>query len=148
MNHKDIQDIIEEYERRILSADNKQNVQLTNEWSKKIPVDAGIYAFFDQEKMVYVGEFGSLRGRLNDLRRTVNHTLRRSIGEERFSDVEGYKKATSKRKFPDHIEKMVETYLCSLRVSVLPVAFGRTEIEEYLISKYKPTFNNKSKRGQ
>ena len=55
MNHKDIQDIIEEYERRIFSADNKQNVQLTNEWLKKIPLDAGIYALFDQEKIIYVG---------------------------------------------------------------------------------------------
>jgi excinuclease UvrABC nuclease subunit len=115
---------------------------------QQISSDAGVYAFFDKEQMVYVVESGSLRGRLNDLRRTVNHTLRKSIGEKRCSVIEGYVKATSKKKFPNHIEELVNIYICSLQVSIVPVSLGRTEIEEYLINKYKPIFNSKTRRGQ
>jgi len=148
MNKKDIQKIIKAYEKQVLVKRNKKNIYLTNEWVKQAPIEAGIYVVFKNKKIVYVGETGSIQGRMNDLRRTVNHTLRRSIGAKKFAKVKGFQKATSKKKFSPRIEKLVEKYIRGLDISVLPIAFGRKEMEEYLISKYKPIFNNKAKRGK
>lgn len=147
MKEKEIKSAIAEYERLILSKENRQDVELTRGWAKTKPEEAGVYAFFEKDRIVYVGETGLLQGRMNDIRNTLNHTLRRSIGEKKFSNVKGYEKASSKKKFPKHIEEKVENYLLELEVSILPVRFGRTEFEEYLVEKYDPIFNKKTKRG-
>jgi len=75
---------------------------------------------------------------MKDLRYTLNHTLRRNIGNTLFSNRKDFKIATSKKKFPSKIEDLVDQYMENLKVIIAPVYFGRTEIEEYLIEKYKP----------
>jgi hypothetical protein len=50
---------------------------------------------FEDGKLVYVGESGSLSGRVMDMLDSRNHTVRRALGELRFKDMPGYKKATS-----------------------------------------------------
>ena len=40
---------------------------------------AGVYFIFDSNILCYVGESGSLFGRLKDFHRTLNHTFRRSL---------------------------------------------------------------------
>ncbi|MCW9046956.1 MAG: hypothetical protein OQK46_02665 [Gammaproteobacteria bacterium] len=102
--------------------------------------------FMDKEKVVYVGETGLLQGRMNDVRNTRNHTLRRSIGERKFSKHSHYTKATSSLKYAEDIEILVNKYIESLIVSILPVNLGRSELEEYLVSKYDPVYNKRKKR--
>lgn len=148
MNNINIQEIIKDYDKQIITKRKRRNIDLTNEWVKQTPRDPGIYVIFKNKKIVYTGESGSIQGRMNDLRKTVNHTLRRSIGGKYFSKAKGFKKATSKMKFPPHIEKKIDNYICGLDVLFLPIEFGRKEMEEYLINKYKPIFNTKAKRGQ
>jgi len=45
------------------------------------------------------------------------------------------------------IEEKVIAFLYGLEVKALVVGFGRKEIEEYLIGKYDPVYNQKVKRG-
>lgn len=103
---------------------------------------------FENGKLVYVGESGSLSGRVMDMLDSRNHTVRRALGELRFKDTPGYKKATSSIKHPEHIEEMVQETMKSLKISVLPIPFGRKEFEEYIEAKHKPELNRKGKRGR
>ncbi|MBI4478632.1 MAG: hypothetical protein HY651_01280 [Acidobacteria bacterium] len=123
-------------------------ILLKTAWANRFPTKAGVYAVFDAKKLIYVGETGSLRGRMKDLRDTRNHTLRRQIGAAKFNDRNGYQPATSKRKFPETIEKLLNEYIeKNLSVKLLPVLLGRKEIEERLIEDESPRFNVKTRRG-
>ena len=119
---------------------------LTLDWKNSFPRDAGVYAFFKDDEIVYVGETGSIQGRMNDMRNSQHHTLRRNVGAREFCDVLDFEKASSHKKFPPHIEEMVIDFLGSLEVKALPISFGRKEIEEHLINKYSPIYNQKTKR--
>lgn len=142
----DINIILQEHGQKVFDKKNRKPFKISTQWNKDVSTKAGVYAFFDGDRIVYIGETGSLKGRMSDVRRTVNHTLRRAIGNKNFSRIKGFIKATSKNKFPDHIETMINEYMEKLHVAIVPVMFGRTEIEEYLIDKYKPEFNSKTKR--
>lgn len=135
------------YEQFILLSENRIAFDFSKDWKNNVSTKAGVYVFFEENKIVYIGEIKSLRSRMGDIKRTVNHTLRRKIGEILFNKIEGFIKASSKRKFPEHIEKLINEYMCKLKVVILPIQFGRCEVEEYLINKYEPIFNSKSLRG-
>ena len=120
---------------------------LTRSWTKSQPSEAGVYMLFEKDKPVYVGESGSIAGRITDMLDSRHHTVRRAMGEKRFSDIEGYKKATSKSKHPEHIEALVQEAMARLKLCVLPIKIGRKEFEEYIFSKHQPELNRKSKRG-
>ena len=138
--------IIRKIEKQIFMKSNRIKYAPSIEWLKVIPTEAGIYGFFKNDKIVYIGETGSLKGRIKDSTRTVNHTLRRTIGKIRYKNIIGYKEATSYKKFPDHIEKLINRYMSNLYIVIIPISFGRSEIEEYIVDKYRPIYNNKSKR--
>ena len=42
---------------------------------------------------------------------------------------------------------MVIEYLGGMEVKALPISFGRKEIEEHLVDKYSPIYNQKTKRS-
>jgi GIY-YIG catalytic domain len=112
---------------------NWQSIQLTKEWTNAIPNVAGVYALkqSDNNSIVYVGETGNLRGRLKDLLDSRHHTVRRTIGEKFYSQIEGYESATSKLKFPSHIEVLVNEHICKkLSIAYIEVKLGRKELEE------------------
>jgi hypothetical protein len=138
--------IIRNIEKRIFLKSNRIRYKASKEWLKEIPSEAGIYAFFKNDTIIYIGETGSLRGRMRDSTRTVNHTLRRTIGKRKYKNVKGYQEATSHKKFPDHIERQINKYMSSLNIVIIPVSFGRSEIEEYIVDRYRPIYNNKFKR--
>ena len=142
----DINKILQEYDQIFLDKKNREMFQLNTQWKKSVSDQSGVYAFFDNDKIIYIGETGSLKGRMSDVRRTVNHTLRRAIGNKLFSNIKGFNKATSKKKFPEHIEILINEYMVKLHVAIIPIPFGRAETEEYLIEKYNPVFNTKTKR--
>lgn len=147
MDEQEINKWLDVYDAYFQLKENRGKVLLTLEWEKDFPTRAGVYAVFKGRKIIYVGETGSIRGRMNDLRYTQHHTVRRSIGAREFGNVPGYEKASSHKKFPAHIEDMVIKSLCSLTVTALTIGFGRKEIEEHLIEKYEPIYNQKAKRG-
>ena len=147
MDEQEIRKCLAAYDARFQSKDGRHNVLLTLDWKKRFPTGAGVYAFFKDGIIVYVGETGSIQGRMNDMRSSQHHTLRRNVGAREFCDVPGYEKASSHKKFPVHIEKLVITFLYGFEVTTLSVGFGRKEIEEYLIAKYEPIYNQKARRG-
>lgn len=131
-----------------LVKNGRQQITLTREWTKQFPKEAGVYVLFEGDELVYTGETSSLRGRVTDYLNTRHHTVRRKIGAFNFSDVEGYHRATSKIKFPDHIEKLVVDWLeKKVKLSYLVVDLGRKELEEFIQNKYSPKYNSKRKRG-
>lgn len=141
-----MQKIIEHYSSLLINEAKKHPVSLNRAWASKFPDTAGVYAILFNGDIVYVGETGKICARLCDLIDTRNHTLRRSLGKGLFSEREGYQDASAKKKFPEHIESLVNSVLTKMTVAVLPVSLGRSEIEEHLVAKYNPVFNTKSKR--
>jgi len=147
MTKNEINLYLEEIKKKLLENSSRQKVELSKDWIKTIPSKAGIYAIFEEDKLVYVGETGNIRERMSDMRHTYNHQLRVNIGVYNFSNIPGYEPANSKTKFPDHIEKMLNRWIeDKFTVSVLPLKLGRKELEENIIEEYKPKYNQKGQR--
>jgi hypothetical protein len=118
---------------KILDSNNWKKIQMDKTWLPSIPSEAGVYVLREEGKIVYVGETGNLRGRMKDLLDTRNHSVRRTIGKKLFSSENGFKEATTKVKFPNHIEVMVNThFLTNLSIAYLCVTLGRKELEELI----------------
>lgn len=128
--------------------ESRKKVVLTRAWTKQFDKLRGVYFIFEKNELKYVGETGSLNGRMADLLNTKNHTLRRSIGERIFSKEKGYQKASSKQSFIPEIEKKLNDYMIlNLSVSCLPLEIGRKEFEEWVIeSNPDILFYNKRKK--
>ena len=122
---------------------------LSREKLTDLPNSPGIYAIFENKELIYVGESGCLRERVGDLFRTRNHSFRRSLGAERFADFVGFERATTKRGFSLEIEAAL-TQLCAdcLSILIVPVAFGRKEIEEQFVAAGGKLRNKRGQRGR
>lgn len=107
-----------------------------------VPNESGIYAIFENDnELIYIGESGNLKERMNEINRTVNHSFRKQFGHLRFNGIK------SKKKFTDDVEIQLDEYFANnLYVSFLPINFGRLEIETYLISKYQKKIINSIKK--
>ena len=122
--------------------------QCSRDWANQFPSKAGVYSVFDLKKLIYVGESGSLKGRMRDLLDTRNHTLRRRLGSELFNTRHDYFPASTKDKFPETIENLLNKYMSKkLSVLAISVVLGRKEIEEALVASKKPKFNSKLQRS-
>lgn len=117
----------------LLNNSHWRNVSLTTDWANTFPDEAGVYALKEDNQIIYVGETGNIRGRMKDLLDSRHHTVRRTIGERYFSKIKGFRKATTKLRFPDKIEQMVNDYILkNIKVSHLEVPLGRKELEELI----------------
>jgi hypothetical protein len=118
---------------KLLKPENFKQVVMTRDWANKIPSKAGVYVFKNNDKIVYVGETGNLKGRMLDLLDSRHHTIRRTIGVNFYSTIEGFVKATTKIKFPEHIELLVNEHICDrLLLAYIEVSLGRKELEELI----------------
>ncbi|SER39013.1 GIY-YIG nuclease family protein [Neolewinella agarilytica] len=121
--------------------------EFSKDWLMTFDTEAGVYAIREEGKLCYVGETGSIRKRMKDLLDTRNHSLRRTIGNKRFSDKEGYVVGTASKKFPDKFEeKLNRIFEDNFEVSAIVVKIGRKELEERLVEKLKPIYNSREKR--
>lgn len=147
LSHSQIDEHLEAMEKELLDHNLEISVQLERSWARQFSPEAGVYIIRENGQICYVGETGSLMSRMTDLVDTRNHVIRRNIGNENFSELKGFSKATSKIKFPSHIENLVEDWIVTkLKVSMIQVDLGRKELEEKLFLKYKPKYNKKGKR--
>jgi hypothetical protein len=102
------------------------------EWAKDITAGAGVYAIWDAHtgEPVYVGETSGLLARMGDQGRTVNHTFRRilikRLGLARTTDA-----------------KLNAVLAQRFELAFLPVSLGRSELEEYLVLRWRRTLYNK-----
>ena len=123
-------------------------INFKRNWAIKFDNEQGVYALFDNGNICYVGETGNLKKRMMDLRRTLNHSFRRVLGEKLYSNRMDYFKATSNKKFSSEIEKFLNAYMEeNIEVVMIPLKLGRLEFEEYMIAlkKYE-LLNIKEKR--
>lgn len=126
----------------------RQPIVLNRNWSREFFDMPGVYVFFENNNIVYVGETASIKERMRDILDTRHHTLRRKIGALNFSEVIGYKKANSKIKFVPKIEDSVSDWMIKkMKLSFIQVSLGRKELEELIIERYKPKYNSAPRRG-
>ena len=100
-------------------------------WTDGIPDSPGVYVVWQAKsgKPVYVGETACLSKRMADIGRWRNHTCRRKLGERLGHDGSD--------------ELMLSmAFAARYMLSFLPVAFGRTEFEEYLYLRWRRTLVN------
>lgn len=111
---------------------------------KQIASYPGVYILFDSDNLCYVGESSNLRERMSDMRHTYKHTIRKKIGKFHFDG----KIKKGERKFCPQVEERLNKFFSEkISVAHVPIDFGRTEIEEYLVDKYEGSiYNNKSNR--
>lgn len=122
---------------------------MTRAWANSFPGEAAVYLFREDGEVCYVGETGSLQGRMNDILDTRNHTARRNLGRSLYSDLPDYERASSKRSFPPEIEAMLNDRIREhLMMSYILVDLGRKELKEMLFDKLQPKYSVKGKRGK
>ena len=108
----------------------------TSKWAEAISPEPGVYALWDLETKVpaYVGQTSSLRKRMSDIGRSVNHTCRRKVAAilgVGTTDDAALSLAMSRRYVLSYIE----------------VLLGRAELEEYLVLRWSDyLINRPSKR--
>jgi hypothetical protein len=121
----------------------KHKFKNNNIWRKTTILNvSGVYALFEgTDKLIYVGESGNLRDRMNEINRTVNHSFRKQLGASRFGGIK------SRKKFTDEVENLLDTFFKDhLYVSFIEVNFGRLEIESFIISNHQELLLNAEKK--
>lgn len=109
----------------------QDEVSITHPFSKK----PGVYIFIHEGKVIYAGECSEFHRRMyRHKKRSEVSTMRRAIGRSVFGQAKS-------GKYPKDIEKKIDDYISVLKIKYLPVAFGRKELEEYIIVKEKPIYN-------
>ena len=142
LGNKELQDVLEMAEKNLLSS-NRHKFHMSSKWrSQHIPDYPGIYALFEGlDSLIYIGETGNLRERMNDICRTVNHTFRRQFAHKRYG-VQNVKK-----KFDAETVLNLDNFFNDhLHMAFIEVNFGRVEIETYLVTKYQKVLLNSEKK--
>ncbi len=108
---------------------------------------AGLYIVKKLDKLIYIGESSDICDRFNThSKRTYFSALRRHIGTE-ILNFELHERNGKKKYFEVIEDKKVTEFLKSCNASFYPTHFGRYELEEFLIKKYKPLLNRKVNKG-
>ena len=104
----------------------------------RVPNSPGVYALFEKDnRILYIGESGNLRERMNEINRTVNHSFRKQLGYSRFGGVK------STKKFESDVESKLDLFFAEeLYVAFIEVYFGRLEIEAFLIANHQKIITN------
>lgn len=123
------QDQLRRYEAAIIAAPRRV---LAGEggWKEDITRDAGVYVIWEGETPIYVGETSALRARMGDLTAFDNHTFARRSCEQ-FGLGAKDKKG------------LISAYSSNYKLSFCAIPFGRKEVEEYLILRWRSTLSNK-----
>ncbi len=147
MTKIEIEEYLAKLEDELLIESERHSIELTSEWAKSFPEESAVYLFREDCKVCYVGETGSLRGRMFDIRYTKNHTLRRNLGNHHYFRLPNYEKPSSKKGFSHDIEiKLDDKIQKHLTLSYITISLGRKELEERLFDKLKPEYNLQRKK--
>ena len=116
-------------EAELIAAERRVLMAAPN-WAEDVPLEAGVYAVWENDHPIYVGETSSLRARMSDLARPVNHTFARKTCKS-FEIAE-----TS-------LEELAAAMRAKYVLSFVTVSLGRAEVEEFLILRWRRTLINK-----
>lgn len=97
-------------------------------WKSDFPNYGGVYVLWKGDSPIYVGETSGIFSRMSDLMRPVNHAFTKKISiETNIKDL-----------------KLLRKYISTnYTLSYITVDIGRSEIEEYLILRWRNTLINK-----
>jgi hypothetical protein len=138
-----IEDYLQKLEVQLLSDEHRKLLRLTKEWFESLPVSSGVYLLREEGIICYVEEAKNLRKRIYDLIDSRKHTLRRKVGQAKFSSKSSFTKATSIRKFSSELEKELNfIFEDNFEISFIEVPIGRKELEERILEKYSPLYNS------
>jgi len=144
-NHEGLWDIIQTQKGEILSQGERLilNQKPTPWFNVNSDSTAGLYIVFYNKEIIYIGESSDIKIRYSTHSGvTYFSALRRHIGTEMLGCK--LQERNGKRKyFEDVDDKRVTHFLTQATAIFYPVSFGRYELEEYLIKKYKPLLNRK-----
>lgn len=124
-----IQEQLRSYESAIIAAPRRV-LAAPVDWKKDITRDAGVYVIWKGKFPVYVGETSALRSRMADLTVFEHHSFAR-----RTRHLFGL--AANDRK------GLISAYSNNYELSFCAIPFGRKEVEEYLILRWRSTLSNK-----
>lgn len=131
--------------KELLETQDKIAYSFDRGWTKNFPKEPGVYAFFIDNELSYIGETAEIKSRMSDSRRTYNHSFRKKVGRIDFdSEVFG-------KKFPEPVEASLNSFFEEkVSVSFVAIDFGRLEIESELIDSYPDgqLYNSIGKRGK
>jgi hypothetical protein len=145
---KIIENYLNQQKNELMKPDNWRPIILTRLWAVQAPNEAGVYVLKEGDNLIYVGETGNLRGRMDDLLDSRNHCIRRTLGERLYSDHIDFQKATASLKFPPEIETLLNTHISdNLSIAYLAVPLGRKELEELINRELDVRFRH-NKRGK
>lgn len=119
-------------------------VEVVNWYNADIPNNAGLYYIeHNIDGLIYIGESSNILNRYKTHSSTTYFSaLRRHIGTDCLNFELKIKKG--KKRYFSYIEDSeVNAYLKNCSIKGMEVNFGRFELEEYLIRKYKPLLNRK-----
>ena len=133
--------IVDQVERELLYGPKLKFVRGASWRKEQVQESPGLYALFDKETLLYIGETGNLRERMSDVFRTVNHTFRGKLAKNRFSPVK------VGLKFDEHTEALLDAFFDNdLHVALVKANFGRTEIETALVTRHQAQLLNSVKK--
>lgn len=135
------QSIIEQGEKELMKLNSY-------DWfSAKINSTAGLYWVEHKVKgLIYIGESSNIFDRYDTHSGTTYFSaLRRHIGENILGFYLQTRKG-KKRYFLDTEDIKVTNFLRKCTIKPFDINFGRYELEEYLIRKYKPLLNRKENK--
>jgi len=143
LTEDELEKVITEIDEELLNKANWKKFSYNINWNNDISKKPGVYAAFEKDELIYIGQTADLKSRMSDIRRTYNHTLRKKIGKERL------KASLVKNKFSNEIEEKLTQYMVEhISFSFQPISFGRLEVESQLVKKYaEQLLNSKSVRG-
>ena len=112
-----------------------------------IPNNAGLYHVEHGDNgLIYIGESSNIKERYDTHSGTTYFSaLRRHIGTD-VLEFELQARNGKKRYFAESEDKEINKYLHNCKIKAMKVNFGRFELEEYLIRKYRPLLNRKENK--
>jgi hypothetical protein len=111
--------------------------------AKNFDSAAGIYAIYDKGALIYIGESANVKLRMQEVKRTYNHTLKKILNNLHF------KAKLKGNKFSDVIELKLNQYMLDhVTFKAKSLAFGRLEMEAMLIERNLRVKNKKNKRNK
>jgi len=153
-NHTDIAlwDFIQIHYTNVLIDGESKLVSFSHiPWNEaRPPSRPGVYSIsHDQYGLLYIGETSNLLQRYSKAhsKSTYISAFRRNLGQKIF----GYElkvKNGKRRYFTKYEESSINKFILESYIRFIPVSFGRLELEEYLIGKYQPILNRKSKNSK
>jgi len=110
---------------------------------------AGLYIVRNNlEKLIYIGESSDISERHKTHSGTTYFSaLRRHIGTE-LLNFKLQERNGKKKYFEVSEDKKVTEFLKSCKATFYPTHFGRYELEEFLIKKYRPLLNRKDNKDE